>query len=70
MQPTLKSAPLFCNARSLTVMKEQWKAGVSFGLTSGAITTMGLMVGLHSGTHAKLAVMGGVKPHKVKPISS
>ena len=32
-------------------MKEQWKAGVSFGLTSGAITTMGLMVGLHSGTH-------------------
>ncbi len=41
-------------------MKEQWKAGVSFGLTSGAITTMGLMVGLHSGTHAKLAVMGGV----------
>jgi VIT1/CCC1 family predicted Fe2+/Mn2+ transporter len=41
-------------------MKEQWKAGVSFGLTSGAITTMGLMVGLHSGTHAKLAVIGGV----------
>ena len=35
-------------------MKEQWKAGISFGLTSGAITTMGLMVGLHSGTHAKL----------------
>ena len=46
--------------KSLTCMKEQWKAGVSFGLTSGAITTMGLMVGLHSGTHEKLAVMGGV----------
>lgn len=41
-------------------MKEQWKAGASFGLTSGPITTMGLMVGLHSGTHAKLAVIGGV----------
>ena len=38
-------------------MKEQWKAGVSFGLTSGAITTMGLMVVLHSGTHEKLAVL-------------
>ncbi len=41
-------------------MIEQWKAGVSFGLTSGAITTMGLMVGLNSGTHEKLAVIGGV----------
>ncbi|MBS1257292.1 MAG: hypothetical protein MAG551_00334 [Candidatus Scalindua arabica] len=32
-------------------MKKHWKAGVSFGLTSGAITNMGLMVGLHSWTH-------------------
>jgi VIT1/CCC1 family predicted Fe2+/Mn2+ transporter len=34
--------------------------GVSFGLTSGVITTLGLIVGLHSGTHSRLAVVGGV----------
>src|SRR3989344_3946418 len=34
--------------------------GLSFGLTSGTITTLGLMVGLHAGTHSKLAVAGGV----------
>jgi VIT1/CCC1 family predicted Fe2+/Mn2+ transporter len=36
------------------------KTGVSFGLTSGVITTLGLMVGLHSGTHSVLAVVGGI----------
>jgi VIT1/CCC1 family predicted Fe2+/Mn2+ transporter len=36
------------------------KTGVSFGLTSGVITTMGLMVGLNAGTHSRLAVMGGI----------
>jgi len=41
-------------------MKESLKTGFSFGLTSGIITTLGLMVGLHSGTHLKLAVIGGV----------
>jgi len=34
--------------------------GISFGLTSGVITTLGMMVGLHSGTHSKLAVLGGI----------
>jgi len=29
-------------------------------LTSGIITTLGLIVGLHSGTHSKLAVIGGI----------
>jgi len=33
---------------------------MSFGLTSGIITTLGLIVGLHSGTHSKLAVIGGI----------
>ncbi|NMX20946.1 hypothetical protein C5S30_00580 [ANME-1 cluster archaeon GoMg4] len=41
-------------------MKHSWKVGFSFGLTSGIITTLGLMVGLHSGTHSKLVVLGGV----------
>lgn len=41
-------------------MKQSWITGLSFGLTSGVITTLGLMVGLHSGTHSTLAVAGGV----------
>jgi len=41
-------------------MKESLTTGVSFGLTSGVITTLGLMVGLHSGTHSTLAVAGGI----------
>lgn len=36
------------------------KIGFSFGLTSGIITTLGLIVGLHSGTHSKLVVLGGI----------
>jgi VIT1/CCC1 family predicted Fe2+/Mn2+ transporter len=36
------------------------KKGISFGLTSGTITTLGLIVGLHAGTHSQLAVIGGI----------
>lgn len=41
-------------------MKHSLKTGFSFGLTSGVITTLGLIVGLHAGTHAKIAVVGGI----------
>ena len=41
-------------------MKHSLKTGFSFGLTSGIITTLGLMVGLHAGTHSQLAVVGGI----------
>lgn len=41
-------------------MKHSIKVGVSFGLTSAIITTLGLMVGLHSGTNSELAVVGGI----------
>ena len=41
-------------------MKHSLRVGFSFGLTSGVITTLGLMVGLHSGTHSKLVVLGGI----------
>lgn len=41
-------------------MRHSLKVGFSFGLTSGVITTIGLMTGLHSGTHSRLAVIGGV----------
>ncbi|MDD5723723.1 MAG: hypothetical protein PHY29_08310 [Syntrophales bacterium] len=41
-------------------MKDSLRTGISFGLTSAVITTLGLMVGLHSGTGSKLVVLGGV----------
>ena len=41
-------------------MKHTLKIGISFGLTSGIITTLGLMVGLHSGTHSKIVIIGGI----------
>lgn len=41
-------------------MRLSYLKGLSFGLTSGIITTLGMMVGLHSGTHSTLAVVGGV----------
>lgn len=41
-------------------MRHSFKTGFSFGLTSGIITTLGLMVGLHSGTHSKLVIIGGI----------
>ena len=41
-------------------MKHSLKIGFSFGATSGIITTLGLMVGLHSSTHSSLVVIGGI----------
>ncbi len=41
-------------------MKHSIEVGFSFGVTSGIITTLGLMVGLNAGTHSRLAVIGGI----------
>lgn len=41
-------------------MNEAIQKGLGFGLTSGIITTLGLMVGLSSGTHLRSAVLGGI----------
>ena len=41
-------------------MKDSLRTGVSFGLTSAVITTLGLMVGLHSGTHSRVVVLAGI----------
>jgi hypothetical protein len=41
-------------------LKHSLKTGFSFGLTSGIITTLGLMVGLHAGTNSKMVVIGGI----------
>uniref|UniRef100_A0A7V1EI88 VIT family protein n=1 Tax=candidate division WOR-3 bacterium TaxID=2052148 RepID=A0A7V1EI88_UNCW3 len=42
------------------MLKHSLKTGFSFGSTSGIITTLGLMVGLHSGTHSRIVVIGGI----------
>ncbi|MFA5382010.1 MAG: VIT1/CCC1 transporter family protein [Candidatus Micrarchaeia archaeon] len=41
-------------------MKQSLKIGLSFGLTSAVITTLGLIVGLNAGTHSKLVIIGGI----------
>ena len=41
-------------------MKRSIRTGVGFGLTSGIITTLGLIVGLSASTHSRIAVIGGI----------
>ena len=41
-------------------MKDSIKKGFGFGLTTGVITTLGLMIGLNSGTHSKALILGGI----------
>lgn len=41
-------------------MKVSTRKGLGFGLTSGIITTLGLLVGLNAGTHSKKVVLGGI----------
>ncbi len=41
-------------------MNHAIRTGFSFGLTSGIIGTLGLIVGLHASTNSKLVVIGGI----------
>ena len=41
-------------------LKQSLKTGFSFGLASGVITTLGLIVGLEAGTNSKMVVVGGI----------
>jgi vacuolar iron transporter family protein len=41
-------------------MKLAIKRGISFGLTSGIITTLGLIIGLSSTTNSKIVIIGGI----------
>ena len=41
-------------------MKSSYRKGLTFGLTSGIITTLGLIIGLNAGTHSKLVILGGI----------
>ncbi len=48
------------NRRCLVLlMKLSIRKGFSFGLTSGIITTLGMIVGMHSGMHSAKVVLGG-----------
>lgn len=42
------------------MLKKSLKTGMGFGLTSGIITTLGLMIGLYSGTRSRIAVLGSI----------
>ena len=41
-------------------MKASVKKGFGFGLSSGVITTLGMMVGLNASTRSPIAVIGGI----------
>ncbi|MBD3237801.1 MAG: hypothetical protein GF330_13945 [Candidatus Eisenbacteria bacterium] len=41
-------------------MRHSIEVGFSFGLTSGTITTLGMIVGLHAGTHSRTVVLGAI----------
>jgi VIT1/CCC1 family predicted Fe2+/Mn2+ transporter len=41
-------------------MKRSVEKGLSFGITSGIITTLGLLVGLNSGSHSQVIVLAGI----------
>jgi len=41
-------------------IKQSFKTGLGFGVTSGVITTLGLMIGLNSGTSSKQIVISGI----------
>ena len=41
-------------------MRKVLLKGFGFGVTSGVITTLGVIIGLHSGTQSKLAVLVGI----------
>jgi VIT1/CCC1 family predicted Fe2+/Mn2+ transporter len=41
-------------------MKSSYKTGFGFGLASGTITTLGLLIGLYYSTNSKLVVIAGI----------
>jgi len=41
-------------------IKDSFKVGLGFGVTSGVMTTLGLLIGLYSGTNSQLIVIGGI----------
>jgi len=56
----MRRAPLGTGTEHDMSFRDAFRTGASFGLTSGVLTTLGLVVGLHSGTHSRAAIIGGV----------
>ena len=44
----------------MVLVKKSYKTGISFGLVSGVLTTLGLLVGLGVGTQSKEVIIGGI----------
>lgn len=41
-------------------MRGSFRTGLSFGITSGVITTLGLIMGLYASTNSNVAIIGGI----------
>jgi VIT1/CCC1 family predicted Fe2+/Mn2+ transporter len=44
----------------VVLVKKSYKTGISFGLVSGVLTTLGLLIGLGVGTQSKEVIIGGI----------
>ena len=44
----------------MVLVKKSYKTGISFGLVSGVLTTLGLLIGLGVGTQSKEVIIGGI----------
>jgi len=44
----------------VVLVKKSYKTGISFGLVSGVLTTLGLLVGLGVGTQSREVIIGGI----------
>ena len=42
------------------MMKQAYRKGLGFGLTSGVITTLGIIIGLYSSTQSRVAIITGI----------
>ena len=51
-------------------MKDWLRTAILFGLTSAVISTLGLMVGLHSGIGSKTVILAGVLTIAIADASS
>ena len=60
MLSTLKTHFVKTHFGNNFMMKRSHKSGLGFGLTSGIITPLGIIVGLYSGTQSVSVIVGGI----------
>ena len=46
--------------KKLSIKRKDFPVGISFGLASGSITTLGLMIGLYASTYSQGIVLAGI----------